>query len=248
VNAVESLPWPDAALADPAADVVLRGVALGYGGPPVVTGLSGCFAKGSLTAVVGPNGGGKTTLLKGLLGLIPVQAGAIDSPHSRQAMGHLAQASEVDRDFPVTVADFVSIGLWPRIGGLRAVAPALARRVAEAIAAVGLQGCETRWMAELSGGQFQRMRFARLLVQDSPVMLLDEPFAGIDAPTTTALLRLVADWHAQGKTVIAVLHDLDMVRAHFPQTLALAGRPLAWGDTAAALAALAQSGPVGAPA
>lgn len=228
---------------DPCADLVLRDVSLGYGGLPVVTGVSGRFLEGSLTAVVGPNGGGKTTLLKGVLGLVPACAGTIESLHPRRAMAYLAQASEVDRSFPVTVEDFVSVGLWSKIGGLRAVTPPLARRVSEALAAVGLQGHETCWMDELSGGQFQRMRFARLIVQDAPVMLLDEPFAGIDEQTTGALLRLVAAWHSRGRTVIAVLHDLDLVRAHFPQALALAERVLAWGDTTTVMAALAGARP-----
>lgn len=153
-------------------------------------------------------------------------------------MGYLAQASEVDASFPITVEDFVAVGLWRKIGSLRAVKPSMAQRVSAALESVGLQGHASRWMDELSGGQFQRMRFARLLVEDAPVMLLDEPFAGIDEETTRALLRLIADWHARGKTVIAVLHDLDLVRAHFPRTLAVAGRMLAWGETSHSLAVL----------
>lgn len=227
------------AVRNPPFDLVLREASLGYGGVPVVVGVDCGFVQGSLTAIVGPNGGGKTTLLKGLLGLIPTHSGAIESRYSRQDMAYLPQSSEVDASFPVTVEDFVSVGLWTKIGGLRAVSPLLAQQVKGALEAVGLPGYAARWMDELSGGQFQRMRFARLLVQDAPVVLLDEPFAGIDKETTRALLRLIADWHARGKTVVAVLHDLDLVRAHFPQALAVAGRMLAWGDTSTALAALA---------
>lgn len=233
-----------AAAGSPPSDLVLRQVSLGYGGALVITGITGRFAQGSLTAIVGPNGGGKTTLLKGLLGLIPPHSGAIESRYARRDMAYLAQAGEVDASFPVTVEDFASVGLWPKIGGLRAVAPRLAQRVSAALGAVGLQGHAACWVDELSGGQFQRMRFARLLVQDAPFVLLDEPFAGIDEETTRALLRLIAGWHAQGKTVIAVLHDLELVRAHFPQTLAVAGRMLAWGETAAALATPARTRPL----
>jgi len=222
-----------------AAEMILHDVGLAYGQVPVVTGISGRFLQGTLTAIIGPNGGGKTTLLKGLLGLIPPCAGEITLRHPRRDMAYLAQASEIDMGFPVTVADFVSMGLWSRIGGLRGVTPCLAQQVSEAIAAVGLDGFGKRWMDELSGGQFQRMRFARLLVQDAPVVLLDEPFAGVDEETTKALLRLIAAWHAQGKTVIAVLHDLDMVAAHFPQTLAVAGHMVVWGETTSALQAMA---------
>ena len=221
--------------------LALHDVCLGYRGGAVLTGVTGRFAPGSLTAIVGPNGAGKTSLLKGMLGLIPLRRGRVAPTHGRQAIAYLAQASEVDRGFPVSVEDFAALGLWPRIGGLGAVTRPLARQVRDAIAAVGLHGSERAWIGELSGGQFQRVRFARLLVQDAPVVLLDEPFAGIDAATVSDLLRLIAGWHAQGRTVIAVLHDLDLVREHFPLTLALAGRALAWGATPQALMALADT-------
>ena len=219
--------------------LVLHDVCIGYRGGAVLSGVTGRFGPGSLTAIVGPNGAGKTSLLKAMLGLLPLRQGRVECRHPRRAIAYLAQAIEVDRGFPVTVEDFAALGLWPRIGGFGAVTRPLARRVRDAIAAVGLHGSERAWIGELSGGQFQRVRFARLLVQDAPVVLLDEPFAGIDAATVSDLLRLIAGWHAQGKTVIAVLHDLDLVRGHFPQTLALAGRALAWGATPQALAALA---------
>ena len=227
----------------PPADFVLREVSLGYGGLVVVEGITGQFPQGSLAAIVGPNGGGKTTLLEGLLRRIPVRSGSIESPHAQRAVAYLPQASELDRSVPVTVEDFVSVGLWSKIGGLRAVTRPLMREVSGALGAVGLQDCRGCWMGELSGGQLQRMRFARLLVQDAAVMLLDEPFAGIDEQTTAVLLRLIAAWHAQRKTLIVVLHDLDLVRVHFPQALALARRVLAWGETGAALAALAGTRP-----
>lgn len=224
------------------ADLALHDVSLGYGTALAVQGADGRFAQGSLTAIVGPNGGGKSTLLKGLLGLMRPLRGTIESRHPRSALGYLAQAGEVDPQFPVSVEDFVAVGLWPRIGCLRRTPPSLAGRVGQAMAAVGLQGMQSRWIGELSGGQFQRMRFARLLAQDPPVVLLDEPFAGIDEPTAAALLQLVHAWHAQGRTVIAVLHDREMVREHFPRTLALAGRVLAWGDTRSVLDGLAPAG------
>lgn len=218
------------------ADLALDNVSLGYRTTIAVQGVSGQFEQGSMTAIVGPNGGGKSTLLKGLLGLMRPLRGTIESRHPRPALGYLAQASEVEPQFPISVEDFVAMGLWSHIGSLRRVSPSLARQADQAIAAVGLQQMRSRWISELSGGQFQRMRFARLLAQDPPVVILDEPFAAIDEPTTAAMLQLVHAWHAQGKTVIAVLHDREMVRKHFPRTLALAGRMLAWGDTASVLA------------
>ncbi|MFA7666658.1 MAG: ATP-binding cassette domain-containing protein [Burkholderiaceae bacterium] len=226
-------------------DVVIRGQGLvlhdasfRYRDTIVVDGVSGCFAPGSLTAIVGPNGAGKTTLLKGLLGLIGPCRGSVVRSADGPATAYLAQSREGVDGFPVDVADFVAMGLWPRIGSLAAVTRPLAARVGQAIAAVGLQGREHHWVGELSGGQFQRVRFARLIVQDAPLILLDEPFAAIDRQTTVDLMRVVTGWHAQGRTVIAVLHDLELVRAHFPQTLVLAGRVLAWGATDRSLAVL----------
>lgn len=213
------------------ADLVLNHVSLGYGETVIVRDVHGEFTTGTMTAIVGPNGAGKSTLLKGLLGLLRPLRGTVESRYPRSALGYLAQASEVEPQFPVRVKDFVAVGLWARIGGLRAAGRTLARRVDEAIVAVGLQDQASHWIGELSGGQFQRMRFARLLAQDPSVILLDEPFSGVDEPTVLALLQLIHAWHAQGKTVIAVLHDRQLVRMHFPLALALAGRVFAWGDT-----------------
>ncbi|MFQ6711978.1 ATP-binding cassette domain-containing protein, partial [Bordetella pertussis] len=108
-------------------------------------------------------------------------------------------------------------------------------RVHAALRRVGLQELAGRALATLSGGQMQRALFARLLLQDAPLLLLDEPFSAIDAATTDVLLALLREQHAEGRTVIAVLHDLDLVRRHFPRTLLLAGRQVAWGETGQAL-------------
>ena len=236
----ECLPAPPCRAA--AADLMLDNVSLGYGAHVAVQGVSGAFLPGSLTAIIGPNGSGKSSLLKGLLGLLRPLRGSIVSRHPRSALGYLSQAGEVDPQFPVSVADFIAMGLWPRIGGFRRVTAPLAASVAQALQAVGLEGMGARHVGALSGGQFQRLRFARLMVQEPRVVLLDEPFAGIDEATTAALLRLLHGWHAQGRTVIAVLHDHAMVRAHFPQTLALAGQLRGWGQTGAVLDGLRRAG------
>lgn len=219
-------------------DLVLKHASLGYGSAVAVQDVDGQFESGSMTAIIGPNGSGKSTLLKGLLGLSRPLRGSIESRHPRAALGYLAQGSDVEPQFPISVEDYVAVGLWSRIGSLRAVSRALMQQVREAIAAVGLQGHASRLVGELSGGQMQRLRFARLLAQNPPVIMLDEPFSGIDEPTTKALLQLMHVWHARGKTVIAVLHDREMVRAHFPRTLALDGRVVAWDDTGRVLGRL----------
>lgn len=220
-------------------DFELSNLGLGYGGKLALRGVSGQFAAGSMTAIVGPNGGGKSTLLKGLLGQLAPMQGALRCRYPRAALGYLAQACEVERDFPISVEDFVSMGLWAQTGALGAVSDAQRAQISAALATVGLQGWQPRWIAELSGGQFQRMRFARLWVQNPPVILLDEPFTGVDEPSIDVLLQLLQQWHTRGRTVLAVLHDREMVEAFFPQALALAGTRLAWGASADVLPCLA---------
>ena len=203
---------------------------------PAVHHLSGCFAPGSLTAIVGPNGAGKTTLLATLAGLHAQFDGTIDRGGLRPAeIGLLPQASTLDRGFPIACADVVAAGAWGRFGAFRAWRQADA--AAAALARVGLRGFERRPIGSLSVGQFQRVLFARLIVQDAPVLLLDEPTTGVDARTADDLLAIMREWHAQGRTVIAVLHDLDLVARAFPETLLLARAPIAWGRTATVLTA-----------
>jgi zinc/manganese transport system ATP-binding protein len=123
------------------------------------------------------------------------------------------------------------MGLWSRSGLFGGVGRADRTRIEEAVAAVGLTGFERRPISTLSGGQMQRALFARLLLQDASVILLDEPFTAIDARTTADLLDLVRRWHAEARTVVAVLHDLDVVKRIFPDTLLIAREPIAWGAT-----------------
>jgi zinc/manganese transport system ATP-binding protein len=129
----------------------------------------------------------------------------------------------------------VATGLWSRIGSFGVLAASDRRQVDHALAAVGLSGFAQRWLGELSAGQVQRALFARLLVQDAGLILLDEPFNAIDARTTADLLALLRRWKQEARTVIAVLHDLEQVREHFDETLLLAREPVAWGPTAQVL-------------
>lgn len=213
----------------------LSDVTLSHERRPAVHHLSGEFAPGSLTAIVGPNGAGKTTLLRAIAGLHPLDEGRIERPAERIAL--LPQMSALDRSFPIACLDVAMLGHWSRSGAFRGIGAA-ARAVAEAaLEAVGLSGFSRRPVGSLSAGQFQRLLFARLLVQDAPVILLDEPFNAVDARTAADLLSLVRGWHGQGRTVVAVLHDLDLVRREFPETLLLARDPIAWGGTEGALTA-----------
>ena len=214
---------------------------LGYDRQAAVRRLEGEVADGSLTAVVGPNGAGKSTLLKGLTGILRPLSGQVRfGTCTRNDIAYLPQQSDIDRSFPITVVDLVAMGLWSEIGGFFGLRAAHRARVDEAISAVGLTGFERRPIGSLSGGQFQRALFARLLLQDARLMLLDEPFTAIDVRTMADLLGVVRRWHGEGRTVIAVLHDAEAVRAHFPETLMLARDLVAHGPTARVLTAANQ--------
>ncbi|MCS6811354.1 MAG: zinc ABC transporter ATP-binding protein AztA [Tepidimonas sp.] len=211
-------------------DITLHDLTAGYERHPAVHHVSLRWPAGSLAAVVGPNGAGKSTLLKCVAGRLRPMHGAVQGVQPAQ-VAYLPQISEVDRSFPLTVAELVGLGLWHELGPWRRPRFDQRARVAEAIAAVGLQGFERRTLETLSGGQFQRALFARLMLQDAPVVLLDEPFTGVDARTLEDLVCVLLRWHEQGRTVIAVLHDLALVRAVFPLTTLLARELVAHGPT-----------------
>ena len=213
----------------PPAPVALHRVTAAHGRHVAVEDVSATFRPGSLTAVVGPNGAGKTTLLRVLAGLHPAASGRVD--RGGMAPGRFAllpQAGALDRAFPLGCLDVAALGHWAAKGPFRAVDPAARDAAAAALAAVGLRGFERRPVAALSAGQFQRVLFARAVVQDASVLLLDEPFSAVDAPTQDALMALLHRWHAEGRTVVCVLHDLALART-FPDALLLARRLLAHG-------------------
>ena len=211
----------------------LENLTLSHSRHPAVHHLSGSFEPGSMTAVVGPNGAGKSSLLAGLMGRLRPSTGSIHMPAGLAGqIAYLPQQAEIDRSFPVRVFDVVMLGHWSRLGAWRGASPQHTQQALDALAAVGLAGFGNRSIADLSAGQFQRVLFARVLLQDAPVILLDEPFNAIDARTTADLLALLKRWHVEARTVVAVLHDLDQVRSHFPRTLLLAREGIAWGRTA----------------
>ncbi len=220
------------------AAIQLHDLTVSYQRHPAVHHLSGSFAEGSLTAIVGPNGAGKSSLMQALAGQATGVSGAVlYSTGAQRQLAYLPQQSQLDRSFPISVRDVVMLGHWARLGPWRAASASQRAQAQQALAAVGLEGFEQRRIGELSAGQLQRVLFARVLLQDAQIILLDEPFNAIDARTTADLLAWVARWHAQTRTVVAVLHDLDQVRAHFPQTLLMAREPIAWGPTAQVLSA-----------
>jgi zinc/manganese transport system ATP-binding protein len=216
-------------LVRPAGVLRLEDVTIAYDRHPVVHHISGTFEEGSLTALVGPNGAGKSTLLKAVAGLLPVSAGAIRFGVDRRAIAYLPQVVDVDRSFPLRVVDVVDFGHWRKVGALHRLAKEDRAASVAAIAAVGLAGLEHQPIGKLSVGQFQRVLFARLMVQEAALILLDEPFNAIDQKTTADLMDVVRGWQAEGRTVIAALHDLEQVKRDFPDALLMARELVAWG-------------------
>lgn len=206
---------------------------LGYDRHPAVHHLSGEVKPGALLAIVGPNGGGKSTLIKAIAGRITPLDGTIKNRFERLA--YMPQIGDLSRDFPVSVFDLALTGLCGRRGMFGRISRSDREKAGAALRAVGLQGFESRSIRTLSGGQLQRLIFARLILQDAPLILLDEPFAAIDQRTISDLMTIIADWHAEGRTILAVLHDLALVRHRFPQTMLIARDVIGWGPTASVL-------------
>lgn len=212
--------------------ITLQDVSHSYGVIPSLSHISYQFLKGSLTAVFGPNGGGKSTFLKIISRLIKPNSGVIKTCIKHPSdLAYLAQCKDIDRTFPILVEDVVAMGLWSKIGIFRGLSQQDCPLVNDALNQVGLAGFNKRCLTELSGGQLQRLLFARLIAQQASIILLDEPFTGIDLQTTKDLLKLIQLWHAEGKTIIAVLHDIEIIRKFFPESILIARNLIAAGPT-----------------
>lgn len=208
---------------------------LGYSGHPAVHHVSGRVRHGELLAIVGANGSGKSTLMKGIAGILKPLGGGCNSNYGRLA--YLPQQSEVDRSFPSRVIDLVALGFWQRRGLLGRLTAADREEMAAVLRTVGLSGFEKRPLDSLSGGQFQRALFARTILQNADLILLDEPFNAVDARTVRDLAGLMKQWSAEGRTVLCVLHDHALVHEYFPQAMLLARELVAMGSTGDVLTA-----------
>ncbi len=218
------------------ARVAVENLTVAYEQHPALHHISGCFEPGSLTAIIGPNGAGKSTLVKAIAGTVRPSGGRVlMSGIEPRGLAYLPQQAEIDRSFPISVLDTVLLGHWRRIGWRRAVPADAIDAAQRALETVGLGHFEERSIGTLSAGQFQRVLFARLMLQDASLILLDEPFTALDQRTTQDLLALIARWHGERRTVIAVLHDFEQVRQHFPESVLLAREMVAWDATPAVL-------------
>jgi zinc/manganese transport system ATP-binding protein len=188
--------------------------------------LSGVFAEGSLTAITGANGAGKSSLLKAIAGVLQPFEGSIEFNGLRQReIAYLPQAADLPRDFPINVLQMVVSGYFQKTGAFGKISKEQQK------AANGLADFAERTLDSLSAGQFQRSLFARLLVQDAKLILLDEPFTAVDEKTSKKLMSIIQEWHRQKRTVICVLHDFEQIRSFFPDCLLLARKLVAWGSS-----------------
>lgn len=208
--------------------LTISNLTVSYKAHPVVHHLDVRFPKGETTAIVGPNGAGKSTLLKAVAGLIPISEGEILFEPGVK-MSYLAQIAEIRRDLPLSVYELVSAGFMRENGLFRGISSAQKAKIYSALQFVGLDAFLARSIDSLSGGQFQKALFARIVVEGGELILLDEPFNALDAKTTQDLCELIAAWEAAGKTVIAVLHDHSLARRYFTNTLLLAREKIAFG-------------------
>ena len=215
----------------------IQGMTVSYGSEPAIYSVDFNVAKGTLTAIIGPNGAGKSTLLKAVMGIIPTVSGQVrffGKPLSkmRHRISYVPQRASVDWDFPATVKDVVLMGLYPTIGFFKRARPVHLDHVHSCLRKVGMQDFSDRQIGQLSGGQQQRVFLARALVQNADVYLLDEPLAGIDAATETAIISVLKDLKKSEKTVIVVHHDLSTVKDYFDHVLFINKSPIAQGRTA----------------
>ena len=227
------IPGPEHSLGAP---VCIHDMTVAYHRKPVLWDVDLDLPEGKLIGLIGPNGAGKSTLIKAVLDLVPMATGRVliyGQPYRKQRslVGYVPQRESVDWDFPVSALDVVAMGLYRKIGWFRPVGKAERERAQAALGRVGMEDYAHRQISQLSGGQQQRVFLARALVQDAQIYFMDEPFAGVDASTEKAIVNLLQDLRAAGKTVLVVHHDLQTVTEYFDHLIMINTRLVAAGPT-----------------
>ncbi len=232
-------PWPQVATGDEhprGVPLSIHDMTVAYHRKPVLWDVDYDAPEGRLIGIVGPNGAGKSTLLKAVLDLVPKASGRVliyGKPYRKQRhlVAYVPQRETVDWDFPVSALDVVAMGTYGKIGWLWPVTRHHKRTAITALDRVGMADYAGRQISQLSGGQQQRVFLARALAQDAQVYFMDEPFAGVDAATETAIVALLQELRSAGRTVLAVHHDLETVKQYFDYLMLLNMRIVAAGPT-----------------
>ncbi|WP_276499507.1 metal ABC transporter ATP-binding protein [Pontibacter litorisediminis] len=216
--------------------VEVHDLTVSYDRKPVLWGIDLTLPAGALVGVIGPNGAGKSTLIKAMMDLLPAGSGYVrifDKPISevRNRISYVPQRESVDWDFPASVFDVVLMGSYGKLGLFKRPRKADKDAAMDALQKVGMQGYATRQISQLSGGQQQRVFLARALAQNADIYFMDEPFAGVDIATETAIIELLRTMREQGKTVIVVHHDLQSATEYFDWVVLLNMRLVASGPT-----------------
>lgn len=213
-----------------AAVLQIRDVSLGYPDLTLFRKLSMDVEEGATLAVLGANGAGKSTFVKMLLGLTTPLEGRLTWPNGKpREIGYLAQMTEFDRRFPIRVRDLAAMGAWRGFGLRRGLDAGAQERMRDALSEAGVLDIADRPLHTLSGGQLQRALFARVIMQDAPLILLDEPFAAVDQSTEAHLLSIIERWRDEGRAVVLVVHDLSSVLDHCSHALLLGGQEATYG-------------------
>ena len=208
---------------------------LGYNRHPVVHHLTANIEDGDSVAIIGPNGGGKSTLLKGIMSFIKPIDGKILCSVDRKQIAYLPQSSTIDKTFPLSTIELVATGLWHSRGWFKHYSSDDIYKIQDAIRMVHLHGMENEPLKSLSGGQMQRALFARLILQNAQLILLDEPFNSIDIKTTNELIEIVDMWKNEHRTVLAILHNFSQAKEHFSKTLIVSREIIGYGLTSTTL-------------
>ena len=217
--------------------MAIRGLTVSYGEKPAIFSVDMTVEPGAMTAIIGPNGAGKSTLLKAALGVVKPLSGTVTCwgaplARMRARIAYMPQRASVDWDFPTRVIDVVIMGMQRELGLLGRVRTKHLERAMSCLSRVGMEGFADRQIGQLSGGQQQRVFLARALAQEADLYLLDEPFAGVDAATEKAIIAVLKDLKAKGKTVVAVHHDLSTVRDYFDRVFLINTHKVAEGPVA----------------